>query len=83
MRLEVEYVFPIVFFIIVLLTFGVIIFYTINEDNKEIALCEEHNLEFLGGLYDEHGNYDEYCGELKNGKLVKKYRIINSRYLEE
>ena len=83
MRLEVEYVFPIVFFIIVLLTFGLIIFYTINEDNKEIALCEEHNLEFLGYIYDENGNGSDYCGELKNGILVKKYRIINSRYLEE
>ena len=78
-----EIIVPIVFAIFILVFVGSLIWAFTTEDDKEKALCKEHNLEFLGWIYDENGKGSDYCGELKNGKLVKKYRIINDRYLED
>lgn len=83
MRLDAEYVIPVVmmmFFILVFVIVGLIIK---SDTNKDMELCNDNNLEYLGRLYDENGNGDDYCGELKNGMLIKKYRIINSKYLED
>lgn len=83
MRYEAEIIMPFIFMIIVFIVFSIAVYFVITGDNKEIKLCEDNNLVYLGGFYDENGHYEEYCGELKNSMLVKKYKIINDRYLED
>ena len=83
MRFDIDYIVPIVMIIIFILMFGVVGLMIRSDTNKDIEVCKENGLEYLGRLYDENGKDNDYCGELKNGMLVKKYRIINNKYLED
>ena len=83
MKFDIEYVIPTIMAILMGLFFIGLVYVGFTIDDDEIELCEENGMEFLGGMRDESGSYYEYCGELKNGMLVKKYKIINSKYLEE
>lgn len=83
MRYDAEYVVPIVTFIILILVFGLLWLVISSSEDNGIKLCNENSLEYLGRIKDANGYYDDYCGELKNGMLVKKYKIINNKYLED
>ena len=83
MKFDIDYVVPIIMSILAGLMFIGLIFVVITSGDKETELCNENSLEYLGRIKDANGYYDDYCGELKNGMLIKKYRIINSKYLED
>ncbi len=83
MRFDADYIVPFILMLVFGIFFVGLFFIVITEDNKEKELCKEYGLEFLGLLYDENGKSNDYCGELKNGMLVKKYKIINDKYLED